>query len=457
MMVMMNWQGLEGDKPHPAQIMDRMSDFAFSQRASRTHAQPISYLMQQALHNPNLISLAAGLVDYTTLPGADTAELLQQILSSPNTASAALQYGTTEGLIELRAELLSHFEQLNGWQSADINVSTDDLVITTGSQQMLFILGDVLIDPDDIVLSAWPSYFVFTDTLASQGAQVRGIDMDEQGIRPEALDAVLKQLDDAGDLPRVKMLYLVSYHQNPTGITLSAERRPQVLQIIQRYSKDHRILIVEDAAYRELTYNNEAPPSIKRYDTGNEYVALLQTFSKPFAPGVRCGYGLLPHDLVDPVVLQKGNHDFGSANLTQHLMLAALRTGIYQHQVSKLCSSYAHKRDVMLDALDDQLGEIGDGVHWTRPNGGLYIYLTLPPSVDTGRASALFRRAIEEGMIYVPGEFCYGNDPTRPIPNNQIRLSFGVAEPDQIRTGIERLARAIKAIMAQNVQVHSPG
>lgn len=424
-----------------------MSGFHFSQRARRTQAQPISYLMEQAVCNTELISLAAGLVDYTTLPGDDTAELLREILTQPATARAALQYGTTEGLAELRAELLCHFEKLNDWKSADIHVSTDDLIITTGSQQMLFILGDVLIDPGDIVLTAWPSYFVFTGTLTAQGAEVRGIDMDEQGIRPEALEATLRKLSDSGDLQRVKMLYLVSYHQNPTGITLSAERRPQIYEIIRRFSAEHRILILEDAAYRELTYQGTPPPSIKKYDTTNEYVALLQTFSKPFAPGVKCGYALLPHDLVEPVVLQKGNHDFGSANLTQHLMLAAMRTGVYRHHVNELCANYAHKRDVMLEALEEQLGDIGDGVHWTRPNGGLYIYLTLPEAVDTGRDSQLFGRAIEEGVLYVPGSFCYGPDPTRPIPNHQMRLSFGVAEPDEIRTGIERLARAIKAGM----------
>jgi len=218
-----------------------------------------------------------------------------------------------------------------------MNVCADDIVVTTGSQQMLFMLTDLIIDPGDIVITEWPSYFVFTGTLESAGAQVRCVDIDDQGMIPEKLDALLAQLTESGDLPRVKMVYTCDYHQNPTGITLSTERRPQILDIVKRYSQhpnaDGRILLLEDAAYRELTFEGDPPPSIKKFDTTNEYVALLQTFSKPFSPGLKTGYGLLPQGLVEPVLLQKGNHDFGSNNLSQHLVLAAMKQGVYAEHV----------------------------------------------------------------------------------------------------------------------------
>jgi len=417
----------------------------FSAQAARTAEQPISYLMAQAVDNPDVISLAAGLVDYETLPSKEVAGLLGGLLRDPAAAKTPLQYGTTEGLAELRRVLLEHVASLDGLRPDELNASPDDLVITTGSQQLLFMLTDVLVDPGDIVITSWPSYFVYAGALQTFGAEVRCVDMDEGGMIPEALEALLERLARDGLLPRVKILYFCSYHQNPTGITLSADRRPVILDVVKRHSTERPILIIEDAAYRELTYGGDPPPSIKRYDTDSRFVALVQTFSKPFAPGVKTGYGLLPPDLVEPVVLQKGSHDFGSANLCQHLLLAAMRQGVYARHVEKLCRHYAAKRNAMLEALDEHLGDFApDQTRWTRPSGGLYIWLTLPTDVDTGRDGQLFRRALDNGVLYVPGAYCYPNDPTRTTPTNTLRLSFGVPTIEEIRTGIARLASAIR-------------
>ena len=422
--------------------------FSLSRRGRRVGPQPISYLMAQGVTNPDLISLAAGLVDYDKLPADETRELLAGVLSDPQSARAALQYGTTTGLAELRESLLDHLAALDGLSRDDWAATADDIIVASGSQQLLFLLTDVLIDSGDVVITGWPSYFVFTGTLAAADARVRCVDMDECGIIPEALESLLGELAAAGELPRVKMVYLCSYHQNPTGITLSADRKEAVLDIIRRFSTDHRILLLEDAAYRELSYEGRPPPSMKYYDRDNRQVALLQTFSKPFAPGLKTGYGLLPRELIEAVTLQKGNHDFGSSNLCQHLLLAAMRQGVYQRHLAVLHRQYAAKRDVMLQALDEHLGDLAaDGAAWTRPTGGLYVYLTLPQWMDTGRDGELFRRALDEGVLYVPGEFCYGPDPTRTIPPNRMRLSYGVAGVEDIRRGVERLAKAIRGLI----------
>lgn len=422
-----------------------LAGFSFSGRAQRAQQQPISELMRQAVANPSLISLAAGLVDYQTLPGREALAILTRLLGEERSAQIVMQYGTTEGLADLRQTLLEHMASLDGLEPEDINVTADDVVMTNGSQQLLFILTDILVEPGDIVITEWPSYFVYTSALESFGAQVRCVEMDEHGLIPEKLDALLARIADEGQLHRVKILYTCDYHQNPTGITLSAERRPQVLDIVRRYSTDHRILILEDAAYRELTYSGEAPASLKSYDTENQFVALTQTFSKPFAPGLRTGYGLLPRELVLPVLAQKGSHDFGSINLSQHLLLHAMREGVYAGQVRKLCDAYTVKRDAMLQALKTELGDLAE-THWTHPAGGLYVWLTLPPTIDTGREGELLARAIDEGVLYVPGVYCYGPDATRAIPRNTMRLTFGTATVDQIREGIRRLARAIRSI-----------
>jgi 2-aminoadipate transaminase len=434
--------------------------FKLSQRACRTTEQPISYLMQAAVEQPGLISLAAGLVDYETLPGPSAAELLDDLLGDPARSRIAMQYGTTQGLAELRHAVLDHMASLDGVRPDDLAASPDDVVISTGSQQLLFTITDVLVDPGDIVITERPTYFVYTGVLRTLGADVRGVDMDEQGMDPAALDEMLGRIAREGNLSRVKIVYLCDYHQNPTGLTLAADRRRAIVEIVQRYSANHRILLLEDAAYRELTYlagplRGPGPdqsrvaarpgiPSIKSFDPENRHVALLQTFSKPFAPGVKTGYGLLPRDLVEPVLLQKGSHDFGSANLCQHLLLAAMKRGVYHEHVNVLCEHYAKKRDAMLAALEEYLGDVACA-HWTRPSGGLYVWVTLPEQYDTAREGPLFSRAIAEGVLYVPGVYCYGDAEARPAPINTMRLSFGVSTIEQIHEGIARLARAIKA------------
>ncbi len=420
-------------------------EFGFSRRAGRSSRQPISELMALAVTRPDLISLAAGLVDYDLLPGQQTARLAAELLGDAKRSRVALQYGTTPGLRSLRADLLAHLEQLDGKAPGGLDATVNDLLITTGSQQMLFLLTDLLVDPGDIVITGWPSYFVYTGTLASAGAEVRCVDVDGEGIVPESLEALLDRIEREGDLPRVKILYVVSYHQNPTGLTVSAERRPRLVEIVRRYSREHRILLLEDAAYRELTYTGTVPPSIKSFDDGNQTVALLQTFSKPFAPGLKTGYALLPKSLAAPAVIQKGNHDFGSANLVQEILAAAIEGGVYHEHLQRLCRGYAEKRDAMLEALDEQFGDWPD-VEWTRPGGGLYVWLTLPAQVETGPESPLCTAALDEGMIYVPGEYCYPPDPTRTRPANSIRLSFGVARIEQIHEGIARLGRAYRSL-----------
>ena len=407
-------------------------------------------MLIQAVDKADVISLAPGLVDYDTLPTDESGQLLREMFAEAKAAQAALQYGTTAGLAELRQLLLEHMAALDGVPVEHLGATPDQVVITTGSQQMLSLLSEVLLDVDDIVITAWPSYFVYTGTLQAFGVEVRGVDIDSDGIVPEALDALLGRLEKEGKLSRVKIVYAQGYHQNPTGITLAGDRKGTILDIVRRYSRGHRILLIEDAAYRELTYEGTPPVSFKRYDEGNRFVALAQTFSKPFAPGVKTGYALLPAELVEPVVLQKGNVDFGSNNLCQHLLLAAMQKGVYARHLQTLRRCYAAKCHAMLEALQEHLGDFdGGAITWTKPSGGLYIYVTMPECFDTGPDGLLFARALEEGTTYVPGEYCFGPDPTRRPPRNTLRLCFGQVNIDQVRIGVERLAKAIKAVAPQ--------
>jgi 2-aminoadipate transaminase len=332
-----------------------------------------------------------------------------------------------------------------------VGLTENDFVVTTGSQQALYLIGDVLVDPGDIVIAANPSYFVYAGALHSLGATVFTVPMDADGMVVDEVERLLARFEREGRLDRVKLVYCTSYYQNPTGLTLAADRRPRLLDIVRRYSKRHRIVILEDAAYRELRYDGEAHRSIKSYDADNRFTVISHTFSKPFAPGIKLGYTAMPADLMHAVLQQKGNHDFGSANLTQHIALESMRDGSYASHVEVLQNAYRAKRDEMLRALSEFMPK-DPGLSWTRPGGGLYVWLALPAGVDTSRGSAMFNACVDRGVLYVPGAYCFQPDERGVIPTNHIRLSFGQVAPDQIATGIERLASVIKEQVPPNPQ-----
>jgi 2-aminoadipate transaminase len=398
------------------------------------------------MRSPELINLAAGLVDPLTLPVNECLAITQRLFSDKSVGRVALQYDTTQGLAELRREALRHVERMEGRPASSMSLTSDSMLVTTGSQQALYLIGDCLIDPGDIVIAAAPSYFVYTGTLDSLGATILTVPMDEDGMDVEAVGRLLERLERDGRLPRVKFIYCTSYYQNPTGLTLSAGRRPRLLEIARHFSREHRILILEDAAYRELRYDGPALPSIKSYDAANRYVISSHTFSKPFAPGLKLGYTTGPDDLLHAMLQQKGNHDFGSANLTQHVALEAFRDGSYESHVQILRKSYRIKRDAMLASLLRFMPPRA-GIRWTHPGGGLYVWVTLPENFDTSRIGPMFGACVERGVLYVPGEYCFGRDEQGNVPKNHLRLSFGQVAPDQIEPGIERLADVVKELL----------
>lgn len=425
----------------------RLPEFGLSDKALRTVEQPISFLMAAAVGNPDLISLAAGLIDNESLPLEEVQRLSSEILSDTKAGRAALQYGTTHGLTEMRELLLDYLCRTEGCQSADLSLRPDNCIITEGSQQALYILADILVNPGDIVIAAAPTYFVYTGTLISFGAKVYTVPMDENGMRTDKLEELLLSLERRGLLDRVKLIYEITYYQNPTGLSLSTERRKQVVELARRFSRKNRILVLDDAAYRELRYDGPTWPSLKMFDPDNEFTALCLTFSKPFSAGLKTGYVFLPDDLIDPVLQTKGNQDFGSCNFAQHLLYRAMLDGTYHKHVQRLCQVYRAKRDTTLAALEEHLGDLADQVQWTRPNGGLYVWLTLPESIPTGRDHMLFKRCLDKGVLYVPGEYCYAPLPGCTAPNNEIRLCFGVQNAASIREGIRRFGEALRETM----------
>lgn len=419
---------------------------SFSTRAGLAASQPISDLMHRALAHPELISLAAGFVDQASLPVEATQQAVDKVLADPRRARAALQYGTPAGHLPLRDAVLAYWRDNDGAALAGQHISAEQVVVTAGSNELLHLLVDTLCNPGDIILCPEPTYFVFLGVLHNIGVRAVGVAADENGLIPQALEEELARLSAAGELPRVKALYLVTYFDNPSAVTLSAERRGPVVDTIKRYSQHNTIRILEDAAYRELRYAGDDIPSLRSFDLEGDTVVLTETFSKSFSPGIRVGWGVLPRDLIEPIANQKGNIDFGSPNFSQHVMTAVMEEGLLRPHVEKLRQHYREKLTATLAACDEFLAPI-PGITWTPPRGGLYVWLRLPESIDTGPNGKLIDRAVEEGMLYVPGEYCYP-DPAHNPGTNMIRLSFGVQPVDRIRRGVEALARAVRSVAA---------
>jgi len=418
----------------------------FSQRWEWGSRQAISFLMQQGAENPQVLSLAAGLVDAATLPVELTQSLASELLADPAAARAALQYGSTSGSTRLRDALQGHLAQLEGCSVSDLGITRDQLLLTTGSQQLLSLICEILFDPGDIALVAAPTYFGFLGTLAGVGARAIPVASDQDGMCVEALERTLEELATQGELSKVKLIYVVSDFENPSGVCLSGSRRERVVELARQYSRPQRIFVLEDAAYRELRYYGEPIRSLWSFDPAHEFVILAQTFSKSYSPGLRVGYGVLPQELVPALIDRKGNEDFGSAHFNQNLLAVGVESGRYQQHVAGLRDSYRIKRDAIVAAAEKYFGDI-PGVSWWPPSGGLYLWMSLPEGSDTRFEGELFQHAVrEEQVMYVPGHLCYPG-PMEVRPRHQMRLSFGVLSPQEIDTAMLRLSRSVRYVL----------
>jgi 2-aminoadipate transaminase len=419
-----------------------------SKAAARTSAPSISNLMQTALENPGIISLAAGFVDQQSLPVEVSARSVSAMFADGREARKSLQYGTTIGDPGLRSRLIERLERTDGAKEGAYREAIDRTVVTTGSAQLIYLICEALLDPGDIVIVEAPTYFVFLGPVETRGARAVRVPIDEQGLRVDALDRTFARLQADGELNRVKLIYTIPEHANPTGISLAPERRGPILELARKWSlaARGRIFVLEDAAYHGLSYGVQEPPSLWSLDTDGETVILARTFSKTFSPGFKIGYGVLPKGLIDPILKLKGNHDFGSANFNQQVVERALASGDYDRHVAQLRELYGMKQDVFTLALERHFAPIRSSVTWTKPKGGLFVWMTVPESLDTGFDGPLFPRCLTEGVLYVPGEFAFASEPA-PVPRNHLRLTFGVPREAELEEGARRLARAVRGAL----------
>jgi len=453
-----------------------MKTNALSNMGQRTAEPPISWLMHAALSRPKLISLAAGFTDNTSLPVAEARAALDRVLRTPRTGRPALQYGSTAGDPILRRLTAEHLRKLD-FQALTTSpslvlepksrtslraeasarqartkgeeektYSPERLLVTSGSQQLLYMTTEALCDEGDIVLVEDPTYFVYLSILQSRSLRARGIRLERDGLDLAHLGKILTTLKRRGELRRVKLLYLVSYFQNPTGVTTRFEKKAAALKLLKEFERaaGHPIYLLEDAAYRELRFAGGDVPSALAVRGAASRVIYAGTFSKPFATGARVGYGLLPEPVFSTVKHIKGNHDFGTANLLQQLSAQTLESRAYGKHVARLQKRYAHKARVMKQAIEEYFPA---AVEWWEPEGGLYFWARLPRHIPAGMKSKVFQAALKNDVLYVPGELCFADDPARHKPNHELRISFGSASEDDIREGIKRLGAVLRKFL----------
>lgn len=424
-------------------IVSGMESIPLSKRALRTSEPPITWLMATALDRPGLISLAAGFTSAGALPVEELGETVREVLGGDrDRACAALQYGTTAGREPLRRWILDRLGRLDGIDPAAHGMRCDDVVLGNGSQQILYLVADVLLDPGDLVLVGDPTYFVFVAILDALGASTVGAEVGRQGVEPGSLREAFAALEARGELHRLKLVYLVPYYQNPTGATVPWDAKQEIYEILAWYRRKSPFFVIEDAAYRDLRFDGDDVPSLKSLDTGGDFVVYAATFTKPLATGLKCGYGILPRALVPHVVRQKSNHDFGSAHFNQAVVETFVASGRYESHLARIAAHYRAKMTIMDIAMREFFPP---GWSWATPQGGLYIWAEGPEAVDTGGAGNVFRDALDAGVLYVPGAYCYAPRAGETPPANRIRLSYAHPGDREIRDGIRRLGRVLAA------------
>lgn len=415
----------------------------------RARPPAITALMQMALETPGLLSLAAGFTDNATLPVTAVGDALRGMTES-GPDREFLQYGTNAGRPGLRTVLAERLLAQDGRGDSagngdEVRRWADRFFVTNGSQQALYLAIQTLCEPGDIVLVDRPSYFVFLELLGGLGVEAKSLPVDASGrLDLAGLRVLLGALRSEGKRERVKAVYFVSWFANPSGRTLDAAEKRGLAETLR--AEDCVVPVIEDAAYRELGYDAgaaEAQPGILG-DPGWEGFPRLytSTLTKPFATGLKVGYGACDHDGWRAAMLHvKGHHDFGTGNFAQALLEHALRDGAYDAQLAVLRRAYREKRDALQAALEAG-GLRSRGWRWRVPEGGLYLWLEGPATLDTGGDSDFCRACLREGVLYVPGALCHGDHP----PKNTVRLSFGVLSVERLAEAGARFCRAAASV-----------
>ncbi|MFZ5753530.1 MAG: PLP-dependent aminotransferase family protein [Bacillota bacterium] len=389
----------------------------YQQMFSRAVANATGNVIREILkltQQPDVISFAGGLPSPDAFPGEELQEIAAQIIGKYK--NEVLQYGTSEGYLPLR-------QFVAGWvKEKGIEAEAADVLIISGSQQGIDLLGKTFINPGDGILLENPTYLAAIQIFNVYQGKFNLVNTDEQGLIPASLRAAAEKSTN-------KLVYLVPTFQNPTGTTLSLARRREIAGMLEELG----LVLVEDDPYGDLRYSGDPLPAIKAYDQQNR-VVYLGSFSKIISPGLRVGFAIGPREILGKMVIGKQTTDVHTSNLSQMIIYEFCRQGLLTPHIASVREKYGRKRDLMLELLDKYFPE---EVTWTKPEGGLFIWAELPQGVSS---TELLQEAVKEKVAFIPGDcfFPAGGG------ENTIRLNFSNASPEEIETGISRLGKVMK-------------
>jgi len=405
-----------GRPPSTSRDLERYAGL-FAERTQVMRSSAMRDLMA-ITERPEVISLAGGLPDTSTFPPDSYASLMRDVAA--NSCAKALQYAPTEGMAALKpciAEVMA---------AEGARVDPDDMLVTTGGQQVIDLVCKTLIDPGDVIVAEAPTYPGAVPTFCAYQADVVQIEMDPDGMRVEKLEEALDALEAEGRRP--KFIYTVPNFQNPAGVTMSLPRRERLVRI----ARERELLVLEDNPYGLLRYEGDPLPTLFELD-GGLFVIYLGTFSKILSPGVRLGWTVAPRPVLEKMTVGKQAADLCSSSMSQHFVAAYFDSGGWQDYVRSLAEIYRRRRDVMLDALAEHFPREAE---WTLPQGGLFIWATLPGYIDT---TDLLARALSDDVAFVPGRAAYLDG----RGGSSMRLNFSGVPEDDIREGVRRIGGVI--------------
>jgi 2-aminoadipate transaminase len=365
----------------------------------------------------DVISLAGGLPDTSTFPADSYASLMSTVAA--NSCARALQYSPTEGLSAVK-QCIAEVMRAEGMEADE-----DEILVTTGGQQVIDLVCKTLVDPGDVVVCEAPTYPGAVPTFCAYQADVVQVTMDRDGMRTDELESTLDAMDREGRTP--KFIYTVPNFHNPAGVTLSLERRHELVRI----ASERELLVLEDNPYGLLRYEGVPLPTLRSLD--EEFIIYASTFSKILSPGVRLGWTCAPAPVLAKMNLGKQASDLCSSSISQYFVSAYFESGPWEDYVRSLTEIYRRRRDVMLDALAEHFPREAE---WTLPQGGLFIWATLPDYIDT---TDLLARALQDHVAFVPGRAAFVDG----RGGSAMRLNFSGVSEDDIREGIRRIGEVV--------------
>ncbi|MDR2108432.1 MAG: PLP-dependent aminotransferase family protein [Coriobacteriales bacterium] len=374
-----------------------------------------------AASRSDIISLSGGMPDIARLPLDEVSQVAARAITEEGVAG--LQYGNTTGREQTKQVVCELMRDFN------IEVVPADVTITTGAQQALDLLGKCFINQGDVIITEGPTYLGALQAFSAYQPSIQTIPFDEQGMRTDLLAAELKRLGPGG----AKFIYTIPTFQNPGGVTMSLARRRELLALAREYN----ILVVEDDPYGRLRYEGEAVPCLRELDAE---VVYLGTVSKVFAPGLRTGWIIAPHPILNKVNMVKQGTDLCGSALNQVIVEHYFNDTPWRETLDSISLRYRARRAAMLEALEEFFPPEAS---WTRPSGGFFVWVTLPDFMDTGQMLSV---ALEKGVTFVPGDGCYPAG--SGLGRNAMRIAFCYEEPEAIREAIRRLAAVIEDRLA---------